>query len=78
MKAIFNNTTLSESNETIIVENNHYFPSSTLNMEYFVSSDKTSHCPWKGDDNYYSINVNGEENKDASWYYTTPKKRQNK
>ncbi len=73
MRAIWNKQILAESNETIIVENNHYFPSSTLKMEYFVASDKTSHCPWKGDANYYSISVNGKENKDAAWYYLTPK-----
>jgi len=74
MQAIWNNTVLAESNETIVVENNHYFPRSTLISEFFVSSNTTSHCPWKGDANYYSINVNGEENKDAAWFYKPPKK----
>ena len=74
MKAIWNDTVIAESNETIVVENNHYFPASTLNMEYFEPSDTTSHCPWKGDASYYSLNVDGEENKDAAWFYQTPKK----
>ncbi|MGK0298067.1 MAG: hypothetical protein ACI9XC_001685 [Gammaproteobacteria bacterium] len=73
MKAIWNNQVLAESNETIVVDNNHYFPSSSLIMTYFSASDNTSHCPWKGDANYYNIVVNDKENKDAAWYYATPK-----
>ena len=74
MKAIWNSTILAESNETIVVEKNHYFPVSSLKMEFFIPSETTSHCPWKGDANYYSVMVKGEENKDSAWYYQNPKK----
>ncbi len=73
MKAVWNNEILAESVKTVVVENNHYFPSDTLNMQFFVSSDSTSHCPWKGDASYYSVVVNGEKNEDAAWYYPEPK-----
>jgi uncharacterized protein (DUF427 family) len=73
MKAIWKNQILAESNDTIVVENNHYFPASALKMEYFKQSDKKTHCVRKGEASYYSIVVNGEENKDAAWYYPEPK-----
>lgn len=73
MKAIWNNQTIAESKETVVVENNHYFPALSLKMEFLVPSDTTSHCPWKGEASYYSVVVNGEENKDAAWYYPAPK-----
>lgn len=73
MKAIWNNQILAESDETVVVENNHYFPASSLNMNFFVPGDTTTHCPWKGDASYYSIVVNGEENTDSAWYYPAPK-----
>ena len=73
MKAIWKNQILAESDETIVVENNHYFPASSLYMDFFIPSDKTSHCPWKGEASYYSIIVNGEKNQDAAWYYPAPK-----
>ena len=73
MKAFWNGQLLAESNDTIVIEENHYFPASSLNMKLFKSSDKKTHCPWKGEASYYSIVVNGEENKDAAWYYPAPK-----
>lgn len=73
MKAIWNNQILAESEETVVVENNYYFPASSLNMAFFIPSETTSHCPWKGDASYYSVVVNGEENTDAAWYYPAPK-----
>ena len=73
MKAIWNNQILAESVETVVVENNHYFPASSLNMDFFSSSDTTTHCPWKGEASYYCIVVDGKENKDAAWYYSAPK-----
>lgn len=72
MKAIWNNRILAESNHTTIVEGNHYFPLSSLNMEFFVPSDRTSHCPWKGDASYFTLVVDGETNPDAAWYYAAP------
>jgi uncharacterized protein (DUF427 family) len=73
MKAIWNNKILAESDETVVVENNHYFPASSLIMDYFLPSDTTSHCPWKGDASYYTVVVDGKENQDAAWYYVEPK-----
>lgn len=73
MKAIWENQVLAESNETIVIENNHYFPPSSLNTQYFTKSDATTICPWKGTASYYNILVNGKENIDAAWYYPSPK-----
>jgi uncharacterized protein (DUF427 family) len=73
MKAIWNNQVIAESNDTVIVENNHYFPESSINKEFFKESDKPSGCPWKGTASYYSVEVKGDTNKDAAWYYADPK-----
>ena len=73
MKAIWNGQLLAESNDTVVVENNHYFPVSSLEMDFFQASDTNSHCPWKGEASYYSIVVDGEKNNDAAWYYPAPK-----
>ena len=73
MKAIWNNVVLAESNNTVVVEHNHYFPLDTLKMEYFITSATTTHCPWKGDAQYYSLIVNEDKNEDAAWYYSAPK-----
>lgn len=69
MKAIWNNTVIAESNDTIIVENNHYFPSDSIKKEYFESTDTHTNCPWKGMASYYTLKVDGKENIDAAWYY---------
>ena len=69
MKAIFNNKTIAESNDTIVIENNHYFPHDSINKEFFKSSETHSVCPWKGTASYYTIEVDGKENKDAAWFY---------
>lgn len=73
MKAIWENQVLAESNDTIVIENNHYFPPSSINVQYFTKSDTTSICPWKGTASYYTILVSGKENIDAAWYYPSPK-----
>lgn len=73
MKAIWKGQVLADSADTVVVENNHYFPAASLNMEFFKPSTSTTHCPWKGQASYYSIVVEGEENKDAAWYYPLPK-----
>ena len=72
MKAVWNNQILAESNDTIVVENNHYFPLAALKMEFLVPSDSKTHCPWKGEASYYSVIVEGKVNKDAAWYYPEP------
>lgn len=73
MKATWNNTLLAESDQAIIIEDNHYFPSASIKRRYFRASDTTSNCPWKGTANYFDIVVNNDINKDAAWTYTTPK-----
>ena len=60
------------SHNTLVIENNHYFPPESLNKEFFKSSELHSTCPWKGEASYYSLEVDGKENKDAAWYYTNP------
>ena len=73
MKATWNNTTIAESDKTVVVEGNHYFPAATINKDYFQPSDTHTTCPWKGEASYYNIVVNGQVNKDAAWYYPEPK-----
>lgn len=73
MKAIWNGQILAESDHTIMIENNHYFPPSSLNKQFFIPSQTTSKCPWKGTASYFTLVVNGEENNDAAWYYPEPK-----
>jgi len=69
MKAIWNNTVIAESDNTVVVENNHYFPADSIKKEFFKGSDTHSTCPWKGQAHYYSLVVDGKENPDAAWYY---------
>ena len=69
MKAIWNNTVIAESDDTIVVENNHYFPAESIKKEYFKESSTQSSCPWKGLASYYTVVVEGQENTDAAWYY---------
>jgi uncharacterized protein (DUF427 family) len=72
MKAIWNGAVLADSNQTVMVEGNHYFPIASLNRQYFRSSETHTTCPWKGEASYYDVVVNGDVNKDAAWYYPTP------
>ncbi len=76
-KAIWNGAVLAESNNCEIVEGNYYFPPEAIHSEYFQESNKHTTCPWKGEASYYTIAVNGEENKDAAWYYPNPKEKAN-
>lgn len=73
MRATWNGAVLAESNETVEVEGNQYFPRESLNEEFFEESTHTSVCPWKGTANYFTLRVEGEENPDAAWYYAEPK-----
>ena len=73
MKAVWNGTTLAESDSTVVVEGNHYFPPDSVNSEYFTGSDTHTHCPWKGDASYRSVQVGEERSEDAAWYYPEPK-----
>ncbi len=72
-KAIWRDVVLAESDHTEIVEGNHYFPLDSINREYFKESDTRSTCPWKGVASYFTIEANGQVNKDAAWYYPSPK-----
>jgi len=72
MKAIWNGKVIAESDDTLVVENNHYFPESAVKKEFLKNSGTHTICPWKGTANYYSLEVNGQQNKDAAWYYPTP------
>ena len=73
MRAIWNDTVIAESNDTVVVEGNHYFPRESVNEDFLEDSEHTSFCPWKGTANYYSISVDGESNPNAAWYYAAPK-----
>jgi uncharacterized protein (DUF427 family) len=73
MKAIWNGATLAESDDTLVVENNHYFPADSINGEYFSDSPTHSVCPWKGTASYKNVAVDGQVNEDAAWYYPQPK-----
>ena len=73
MKAIWKDTVIAQSDETIVIEGSHYFPVESARMELLKDSDTISVCPWKGTANYYNIDVDGETNPDAAWYYANPK-----
>ena len=71
-KAIWNGKEIAASEECIVVEGNQYFPPDAVNMEFFKESSNSSICPWKGTASYYDLEVDGESNKDAAWYYPDP------
>jgi len=73
-KAIWNDTVIAESDKTVMVEGNHYFPPDSVKKEYFQETSTHTTCPWKGVANYYTVVVDGDENADAAWTYPTPKK----
>ena len=73
MKAVWRGQIIAESDDTLVVENNHYFPPVSVNREYMRDSETKSTCPWKGEANYYTLVVDGNENPDAAWYYPNPK-----
>lgn len=72
MKAIWHNTTIADSNQTVVVEGNHYFPADHVEWAYLEPSEHHTTCPWKGVASYYHIIVAGERNPDAAWYYPEP------
>jgi uncharacterized protein (DUF427 family) len=73
MKALWKETVIAESDETVVVEGNHYFPPESLRRQFFAPSDRSTTCPWKGEASYYHVVVDGQENRDAAWYYPSPK-----
>lgn len=73
MKASWNGEILAESDSTVVVEGNHYFPRESIREAFFKASNQTSVCPWKGTASYYDLEVNGQRNQGAAWYYPDPK-----
>jgi len=73
VKAVWKGVILADSNETLTVEGNHYFPPDTVRKQYLVPSDTLSICPWKGMAHYHTVVVDGETNQDAAWSYPQPK-----
>lgn len=73
MKAIWNNQVIAESDDTVVVEGNHYFPKESVNEELIDTSSTTTVCGWKGTANYFTLIVEGQKNPDAAWYYADPK-----
>ena len=72
MQAVFNDTVIAESDDTIVVEGNHYFPASALKSEYVEATDTHTLCGWKGLASYFTVRVEGVASKDAAWYYPKP------
>ena len=75
MKAIWNGKVIAESDETVVVEGNHYFPIESVNKDYLVASEMYTVCHWKGTASYHSLDVDGKINSDAVWHYPTPSDR---
>ena len=75
MKAIWNNEILAESDDTIVVENNHYFPPTSVNDQFLEGSPTHTTCNWKGIASYYTIAADDKQNEDAAWYYPAPKEK---
>lgn len=75
MKATWNGAVIAESDDTVVVEGNHYFPAASLDRSLVRESDKTTFCPWKGTAHYYTLEVDGKSNPDAAWYYPEPKEK---
>jgi uncharacterized protein (DUF427 family) len=71
-KAVWNGTVIAESDATVVVEGNHYFPLDSVHREYLKPSKTTTQCPWKGTASYYDIEAGGRRNPDAAWYYPEP------
>lgn len=72
-KATWNDVTIAESDDTVVVEGNHYFPAESVKTEHLRPSSTKTSCPWKGEASYYHVVASGQENRDAAWYYPEPK-----
>ena len=75
VKAVWKDDVIAESQNTIMIEGNHYFPPQDVRRDYLVASNYRSTCPWKGEAHYYDILINGEKNENAAWYYPQPKEK---
>lgn len=73
MKAVWNGTVVAQSDDTVVVEGNHYFPADAVKREYLLSSNTKTMCSWKGEASYYTLFVDGDANPDAVWFYPEPK-----
>jgi len=73
MKAVWQGTVVAESDDTVVVEGNHYFPAASIKREFFKDSSSHTVCSWKGTASYYTLEINGTRNPDAAWYYPEPK-----
>lgn len=73
MKAVWNDQVIAESNDTVVVEGNHYFPKDSIKKSYFRESSHTTTCPWKGTAHYFHVEVSGKSNNNAAWFYPEPK-----
>jgi uncharacterized protein (DUF427 family) len=73
MRAVWNGQVLAQSEKTVVVEGNHYFPPEAVRREFFEASETHTTCPWKGLASYYTVSVDGARNADAAWYYPDPK-----
>lgn len=73
MRALWNGQVIAQSDDTVVVEGNHYFPADSVREDFLRPSATHSTCPWKGEASYHSLLVNGQENKDAAWFYPEPK-----
>ncbi len=73
MKAIWNGATIAQSDDTVVIEGNHYFPAESIDRQYFVDSDHHTVCQWKGTASYFTVEVDGQRTKDAAWTYPKPK-----
>ena len=72
VRATWKGTTIAESDDTVLVEGNHYFPPADVESELLVKSPTSTHCPWKGDASYYDVVIGTDTNRDAAWYYPEP------
>ena len=73
MKAIYKNQVIAESDNTVVIEGNNYFPPNSVKQEFLVRSDTHTNCPWKGEASYYDVVVDGKVLNDAAWYYPNPR-----
>jgi uncharacterized protein (DUF427 family) len=73
VKAVWNGHVIAESDDTVVVEGNHYFPKPSVKAEYLEASDRQTQCPWKGTASYFTLQAGGLRNVDAAWTYTEPK-----
>ena len=73
MRAVLNGTVIAESDETVVVEGNHYFPPDSIRADLFSATDHSTVCPWKGTASYYTVTVDGEASENVAWHYPEPK-----